>query len=200
MRRLQVAQAAVLHVRDVAAGELELEAVAVVGRPEEHGLLPEGHTLVTVPQHRVADVAGLGALVGAGCQDRAGAAGADGPQVLGERARRLGQHGVGGVEDGLGRPVVLLEGDDPRSGVPARELVHVLGRRSAKGIDRLGIVAHRAQVAVRSAEGEEDVALDGVGVLVLVDENVVELLSQRGRAVGRQQRAPVEQQVVVVEQ
>ena len=63
VRGLQVAQAAVLDERDLAAGELELEQVAVMRGPHQHGLAAELDSLLARGQHAVADLGGLRAFV-----------------------------------------------------------------------------------------------------------------------------------------
>ena len=55
MRGLQVAQAAVLDVRDPAARQLQLEQVGVVSRAREHRLLAQQQSVLAVGQDLVAD-------------------------------------------------------------------------------------------------------------------------------------------------
>ena len=59
----EVREAAVLHVGDVAPGELELEGVGVVAGPEQHRLGPQVEAPLAPVEHRVGHRAGLGALV-----------------------------------------------------------------------------------------------------------------------------------------
>ena len=54
-----------------------------------------------------------------------------------------------------------------------RELPHVVRARGAEAIDGLRVVAHRGELRGR-AHATHDVGLQGVGVLVLVDEDMVE--------------------------
>ena len=81
-----------------------------------------------------------------------------------------------------------------------REIQDVAHRRGAERIDRLGVVAdHREAAAVR-LERQQDRGLQPVGVLIFVDQHVIEAR----RDVGRERRLghhlrPVEQQVVVIE-
>ena len=80
------------------------------------------------------------------------------------------------------------------------ELEDVAHRRRTERVDRLRVVAdHHEPVAAR-AERLQDVGLERVRVLVLVDEDVVEHRRDR-RPRGRvaAERAPVQEQVVVVE-
>ncbi len=59
VRGVEESQAAVLHERDVAPGELELEQVSVVAGSEQHGLLLELHPLLARREHALAHRVGL---------------------------------------------------------------------------------------------------------------------------------------------
>ncbi len=88
------------------------------------------------------------------------------------RPSLLRDDGVGGVEDQLGAPVVLLELDDRGPGLVALEVEDVAQVGAAPGVDRLVVVAHDAQVVVGRGERPDDPVLGGVRVLVLVDVEV----------------------------
>jgi len=109
--------------------------------------------------------------------------------VEGDQAVRPGQDFPRGPVVGLqahdlGLRPILAEAEDVR---------HV---GAPPAVDRLVVVAHHAQVAVRARQKADDAILAGVGVLVFVDEHVVEtaglLAADRGRAgqeiLGRQQQ------------
>ena len=76
-----------------------------------------------------------------------------GPELLVGPPLVARDHGVGRVEDQLRRAVVLLELDDRRVRVVALEVEDVLDVRPAPAVDRLVVVAHDAQVAMRGGEG-----------------------------------------------
>ena len=97
-----------------------------------------------------------------------------GPQLLGLAGDVVGDDGVGGVEDGLRRPVVLLEQHHRRVGEGVLELDDVAHVGAAEGVDRLVLVADDADVAVVGGEQQHQVVLHPVRVLVLVDEDVLE--------------------------
>ena len=125
----------------------------------------------------VGDPLGLVALVvGVVADDRLAVA-LVGPQLLRLAAEVVGDDRVGGVEDRLRRPVVLLEHD--HRGVRERllELEDVPHVGAAEAVDRL--VARRRRRrrcgAARPSSSDE-LVLDAVGVLVLVDEHVLEAL------------------------
>ena len=59
VRRLDEAQTPVLAVGDATGGELELDEVAVVGGPYQHGLFAKPHALLVGVEDPVDDGAGL---------------------------------------------------------------------------------------------------------------------------------------------
>jgi hypothetical protein len=67
-----------------------------------------------------------------------------------------------------------------------RELDEVLDRRSTEPIERLVIVTDDADILRPARQSEEDALLDRVGVLVLVDDDVLEPVH---RAVVREEGA-----------
>jgi hypothetical protein len=70
----------------------------------------------------------------------------------------------------------------------------------AERIDRLRVVADHGQARPSGASRPQDLGLQAVGVLVLVDEHVVEVPATRAsRARLLHHRVPEQQQVVVVE-
>ena len=86
---------------------------------------------------------------------------------------------VGGGEDRLGRAVVLLEEDRRRLGEILLEILDVADGRPAEGVDRLVGVPHDRQagadgVLPRAGEQADERVLRVVGVLVFVDEDVLE--------------------------
>ncbi|MDH6592436.1 hypothetical protein M2165_002325 [Variovorax sp. TBS-050B] len=105
------------------------------------------------------------------------------------------------VEDRLRRAVVALQRDHARRLPELRgEIEDVAHRGAAERIDRLGVVAHHGDAATVRLEREQDRRLQQVGVLVLVDQHMVEALSDQGGQRGLGHHAgPVEQQVVVIE-
>ena len=200
MRGLQVAQPAVLDVGDVAAGELELEQARVVRRAHEHRLLAQRGAPLARVEHALADLGGLGGLVEAQHELGRAAARALGAQGLAVGALGLRRHGVGDVEQRLGRAVVALQRDHRRAGEVLGEGEDVLRRGRAEAVDGLQVVAHDGDVGALAAQAADEVDLEPVDVLVLVDEQVVDAGAQLrpdDRVLG--QRAPVEQQVVEVD-
>ena len=117
--------------------------------------------------------------------------------------RSLGQidHAVGGGEDGLRRAIVAVERDDAgRRRELAREIEDVAHGRRAERIDRLRVVADHGEAAAAGLQRQQDRRLQPVGVLVFVDQHMVEaaadVVGQRRIAHGLR---PVEQQVVIIE-
>ena len=92
------------------------------------------------------------------------------PQVVPDDA-------VGGVQDGRGAAVILLEADDLRVLEEALEREQVLDLGPAPPVDALVVVAHHADVAGGPHEVAQQVHLQAVGVLELVHQDVVELVA-----------------------
>ena len=84
------------------------------------------------------------------------------------------QHRVGDGEDLRRRAVVLGEAHDLGGGEAGREPPQGLGVGAVPGVDRLVGVADDAQVEAVAAPGIEQRLLQGVDVLELVDEEVLE--------------------------
>ena len=78
-----------------------------------------------------------------------------------------------------------------------QDVAHIGG---AKAIDGLRIVADHGQAPAIRLQAEQDGGLQGVGILVLVDQHVIEVLAHLARQLRHlHQLAPVEQQIVVIE-
>ena len=92
--------------------------------------------------------------------------------------RVVADHPVRGVENRLGGAVVGLQPHHRRLGVVFLEVQDLGDVGAAPGIDRLVVVPHHAHVAVLFADPPHDLVLRPVGVLVLVDEQVLVLLLQ----------------------
>ena len=150
VRRLEETQAAELHERDVAAAELDLQRVAVVGGAEQHRLLAQRHARLAPFEDPLDDVGDLRQLVGDGRQQRAHAARARARQVLLVALARGRQRDdrVGRVQDRRRRSVVLLERDDRRGRIVLlREREDVADARRAEAVDRLRVVADDGDAA-----------------------------------------------------
>ena len=91
---------------------------------------------------------------------------------------------LGGVENVLGGAVVLFEFDDGGTREIAFEIEDVGEIGAAPGIDGLPVVANDTDIAVLVDEEADDLVLDGVGVLVFVDEDVLEFGLPFGADVG----------------
>ena len=123
------------------------------------------------------------------------------PQILSLALKVVGDHGRSGLEDGLGGAVVLLEADDLGLGKILFEVEDVVDVGAAPGVDRLILIADGAEVVMGSGEGAHDLVLRTVGVLILIDEHVLEaalIFFARG-GVGLEQADALQQQVVEVQ-
>ena len=125
---------------------------------------------------------------------------ARGPEVLLAALGRLGDDRVGRREDRRRRPVVAGEGCDLGAGEAQLEVEDVAHGGSPEAVDRLRVVADARHARAVRPQPRDDVGLQRVGVLVLVDEHVVEAFAHPLAGVRiAEQPVPEQQQVVVVE-
>jgi hypothetical protein len=201
MRGFEEFEAAELDEGDAPAGEFQLQRGAVVRGAEQHGLALERHALLAPGQDLLGHPAGLGGIVFHRHQAGLGGGGLVGPQRLGKALGRQRHHRVGGVQDGLGGAVVALQRQHPgRRREVGREVQHVAHLGGAKAVDGLRVVAHHGHALTRGLERVQDAGLQAVGVLVLVDQHMVEAgRLRRGQRGLLQHQVPGQQQVVVVE-
>ena len=87
-----------------------------------------------------------------------------------------GDHAVRPVEDLFRRTVVRFEPDHFRVGPVLFEVEDVRDLGAAPPVDRLVVVADHAEVTVRKRQSLDDPVLAQVGVLILIDQEVVEKL------------------------
>ncbi len=107
------------------------------------------------------------------------------PEMLGLALGIVGDDGVGGVEDGLGGPVVLVEDHHPGVGIVLLELEDVADVCATKPVDALVGVTHHAEVAVLLGEPPKQHVLGMVGVLVLVHQHMEESVLVLGEDVWK---------------
>ncbi len=109
--------------------------------------------------------------------DPRGGARLDGRGVQVESAGTSAHQLVRGLDDGPGRPVVLLEPQHRRVVVAVREPEQEVGRCAGERVDGLARVAHHADVVAVAEPEVEEVLLQGRDVLVLVDDEEAVLLA-----------------------
>ena len=123
------------------------------------------------------------------------------PELLVRPSLVPGNDRVRGIEDDLGRAVVLFEFHDRRIRPVALEVENVPDIRAAPAVDRLVVVPDDRQVVVTGGEGLDPEVLRPVRVLVLVDVEVAPtflvLLEGRRRFLEEPER--LEEEVVEVE-
>ena len=109
-------------------------------------------------------------------------------------------HRIGRLDDRARRAVILLQLEDHRVGEILLERKDVLDLGPPERIDRLGVVAHHADLRMELRQAPDDDVLGIVGILVLIDQDVFELLLVAGRHVGTvsQQDIGLQQQVVEI--
>ena len=109
-------------------------------------------------------------------------------------------HRIGRLDDRTRRAVILLQLEDHRVGEILLERKDVLDLGPPERIDRLGVVAHHADLRMELRQAPDDDVLGIVGILILIDQDVFELLLVAGRHVGTvsQQDIGLQQQVVEI--
>ena len=122
------------------------------------------------------------------------------PQLLLYLIAVAGDDAVGSIDDVLRRSVVLFELEEVHVGVVALEVENVLYVGPAESVDTLCVVTHHTDVLVACGEFLHYEVLCVIGVLVLVDHNVLEALLVLEEHVGEiaEEDVHVEQQVVEV--
>ena len=98
----------------------------------------------------------------------------------------MGDQAVRRVQDRPGRAVVLLELDRGGLGEVALEVEDVADVGGAEAVDRLRFVTDDEEVPVLAGEQLQEPVLDAVGVLVLVDEDVAEVVGVALAEVGEE--------------
>jgi hypothetical protein len=123
------------------------------------------------------------------------------PEILREALAGEVDYAIGGGQDRLRRAIVPVERDDVgRRAEGAGKVEDIAYGGGTEGIDRLGVVADDSETAPFRLQRQQDRGLETVGVLIFVDQDMVEpapyILGQRRLAEGLR---PVEQQIVVIE-
>ncbi len=188
-------------VGDLAADHGLLEGPALgVGPVEDGDVTPPQALVAAQADDLVGHPLGLVVLVLGPVADDLVAGALVGPERLRLPGDVVGDDGVGGVEDGLGRAEVLVEGDGGgvRKGLLEVEDVRDVG--APESVDRLVAVPHHHDVAVAAGQLDGQRVLHGVGVLVLVDQDVGEAVAVVLEDVGVlvEEADGVQQQVVEV--
>ena len=122
-------------------------------------------------------------------------------QVFAETVTGQTDHRIGRRQNRLGTAVVLLErhhsGRWAEVAGKIEDIAHIGG---AKAVDRLGIVADDGETGAVGLETEEDGGLQRIGVLIFIDQHMIEQRTHPRRQFGYlHELAPVQEQVVIVE-
>ena len=129
-----------------------------------------------VVQDPVGHIAGLVLLVGGGMYVDLAPLAVLGPEAFALARSIVADDGIGRVEDGLGRAVVLLEPDDLGFWVLLLEAQNILDSGPPEAVDGLVVVAHHADVLILLGQQLDQHILGVVGVLILVHHDVAEFV------------------------
>ena len=145
-----------------------------VGAVEDHEVaiaqpVPEARDLIDHKARLIVPVEGL-------IEDNRLAGGVGGPQRLAVSVRVVLDDLPRGLQDGLGGAIVLFELHDGGIEIVLFEFQDVAHVGTTPPVDRLVIISHHADVAVLFREGADDEILRAVGILVFVDEDVLEAI------------------------
>ena len=123
------------------------------------------------------------------------------PQRLGMLVEVVRDQRVGGAQHAVAAAVVLLQLDDLQRRIVLRQLQQVVGIGAAPGVDRLVVVAHAGEQALRPGQCLEQTVLGVVGVLALVDQQIADAFApaQAQLFLGFQQPHRQADQVVEVD-
>ena len=102
----------------------------------------------------------------------------------------------------LGRAIILLQADDLGVGIILLEIEDVLDVRAAPGVDGLVGIADHADVAMPHRQRVGEDVLGVIGVLIFVDQDVLEALLQLGQDVRDDRgiaRHGAQQQIVEIQ-
>ena len=124
-----------------------------------------------------------------------------GPEPLALALEVVGNQGAGRLQNRLRRAVVLFQPDDPSLRVVHLEIQDVANVRAAPAVDRLVLVSHHAQVLPELRQQPHQFVLGPVGVLILVDHQVLEapVVGFAYRLVVLEQPDGFEQEIVEIE-
>ena len=105
------------------------------------------------------------------------------------------------VQHLLRRSIILRQHDDIGLRLVAvREAENVLHGGRTERVDGLRIIAHHRDAFAVGLERVNDVALQAAGVLVFIDQHMVEILGQALRQRGRlHHHVPVQQQIIEIQ-
>ncbi|MDC4225338.1 MAG: hypothetical protein MPW15_14145 [Candidatus Manganitrophus sp.] len=201
MRRLHQLEAPPLLEREIAAGKLDLQIERMKTRSEKDGDFGKGNPLLTQLQDLLGDESRLLRLFLGPHQGRLHPPLLPGKEALRVLLLRLGDHGIGQIEDRLRRSVVLFELVNLRSWEILRKTQNVLEIGPAEGVDALGVIPHRHHPPV-PAEQADDLPLDLVGILIFIDQEMLILLGQRfpDRRMLRKKRIKIDEKIVIIDQ
>ena len=160
----------------VLAQQLFVEPGLMVAAIENGEVLP-GRALEMLADDVDHHLLGLVLVVAAGQHAHEVAIAGGGPEFLVEQVRIVADDPVGHAQDAAGRAVVLLQLDHLQRREILLQQADVLGTGAAPGIDGLVVVADHGELLPHSAQQLDQLVLAGVGILVLVDQQVMDALA-----------------------
>ena len=201
VRRFQEFESAIFHKRNVLLGELDLQHIAVVRAAKQNRVPLQGAADLARMQNLAADVFGLRLRIVQCHVEGLVRRLARAQQRFAVLAGAIGHQGVGAIQHLLRRAIILRQHYHVGLRlVSIGEAENVLHGSSAKRINGLSIIAHHRDAFAIGLERVNDVALQAAGVLVFIDQNMVEIFGQALRQCGcLHHHMPVKQQVIEIQ-
>ena len=106
------------------------------------------------------------------------------PQLLFKQVAVVGNQCIGHAQDAPAATVVLFQLDDFELRVVARKFGQVLRIGTTPGIDALVVITHRREHAALSCQRAHQSVLRGIGVLVLVQQQIADAFLPVGAQFG----------------
>ena len=123
-----------------------------------------------------------------------------GENLFGDLPLVLFDQAVGCTDDGLGRTVILLQLEDFCVGIYLGEIQNIVDVGSPERVDALRIVTHHTNTLILLSELQHNAVLRIVGVLILVDKHITELLTIARQHFGKiaEKNIGIDQQIIEI--
>ena len=176
LRPVEEADAAEDFIGDAVTLEGVLHGVGLGVHPVEDGIVLPAAPHADPRQHLRCHILGLVVLVHGGVALNPLPRSRLCPQLLALAAAVVADDCVGGIQNGLGGAVVLLQTNHSRPFVLLLKGEDVFDRRPPEAVDGLVVVAHHTDVFPLPRQRGGQQILQVVGVLILINEDIAELV------------------------
>ena len=137
-------------------------------------MVTETDLLAPICDDTAGDVVGFASFIGSFIHRYRIAHTVGGPKLLALTAQVVGDHRIGGIQNRLGRAVILFQPDDPGSAVLLFKIQNIFDGGAAEAVNALVVVANHTQIFITSSQQAGQQILQMVGILVLVHQAITE--------------------------